>query len=87
MSRPVGDVGWTAGGHDGRHAKRAEVTASAENGILHVVVSDDGLGGAVPEGTGLVSLDDRVAAAGGRLRVDSPKGGGTRVTADLPLPV
>jgi signal transduction histidine kinase len=68
-------------------ATRAEVTASAENGILHVEVRDDGVGGAVPEGTGLVGLDDRVAAAGGRLRVDSPRGGGTRVTVDLPLPV
>jgi PAS domain S-box-containing protein len=68
-------------------AKRAEVKASAENGILHVEVSDDGVGGAVPDGPGLVGLDDRVAAAGGRLRVESPRGGGTQVSADLPLPV
>jgi PAS domain S-box-containing protein len=67
-------------------AKRAEVRASAENGIVHVEVSDDGVGGALPDGTGLVGLDDRVAAAGGRLRVESPRGGGTLVAADLPLP-
>jgi signal transduction histidine kinase len=68
-------------------AKRAEVKASAENRILHIEVSDDGVGGALPDGTGLVGLDDRVAAAGGRLRVESPRGGGTLVAADLPLPV
>jgi signal transduction histidine kinase len=68
-------------------AKRVEVMASGDNGILHVEVRDDGVGGAIPDGTGLVGLDDRVAAAGGRLRVESPRGGGTLVAADLPLPV
>jgi signal transduction histidine kinase len=68
-------------------AKRVEVMASAENGTLRVEVSDDGVGGAIPDGTGLVGLDDRVAAAGGRLRVESPRGGGTLVAAHLPLPV
>ncbi len=46
---------------------------------LSVEVSDDGLGG-VPDG-GLTALRDRVASVGGRLRVDSPHGGGTRVWA------
>jgi PAS domain S-box-containing protein len=68
-------------------ATGAEVTASAQNGVLHVEVIDDGVGGALPDGTGLVGLDDRVAAAGGRLRVESRSGGGTSVAADLPLPV
>jgi signal transduction histidine kinase len=68
-------------------AKRVEVMASAENGSLHVEVRDDGVGGALLDGSGLVGLDDRVAAAGGRLRVESPRGGGTLVAADLPLPV
>jgi signal transduction histidine kinase len=52
-----------------------------------VKVSDDGAGGARPEGgSGLRGLADRVASAGGVLRVDSPSGGGTRLEADLPCP-
>jgi signal transduction histidine kinase len=30
-------------------------------------------------------MNDRVTALGGRLQIESPKGGGTRVTATLPL--
>ena len=37
-------------------------------------------------GSGLRGLVDRVAALDGRLRVDSPPGGGTRVVAEIPLP-
>jgi signal transduction histidine kinase/uncharacterized protein YhfF len=49
-------------------------------------VSDDGVGGARPEaGTGLLGLADRVAALGGRLRVDSPPGAGTTLVATIPL--
>ena len=36
-------------------------------------------------GSGLRGLADRVEALGGTLQVDSPPGGGTRVTAELPL--
>jgi signal transduction histidine kinase len=43
------------------------------------------VGGAEPNsGSGLVGLADRVEALGGRLRVDSPPGRGTRVTAEIP---
>jgi signal transduction histidine kinase len=52
---------------------------------LHLDVRDDGVGGARPEGTGLVGLNDRLAALGGRLRVESPPGRGTRIAATLPL--
>jgi signal transduction histidine kinase/uncharacterized protein YhfF len=49
-------------------------------------VSDDGAGGARPEaGTGLLGLADRVAALGGRLRIDSPPGVGTTLVATIPL--
>jgi signal transduction histidine kinase len=49
-------------------------------------VADDGVGGADPAlGSGLRGLADRVAALGGRLSVDSPIGGGTRVVAEIPL--
>jgi signal transduction histidine kinase len=55
------------------------------NGNLVLRVRDDGLGGALPsEGSGLAGMSDRVAALGGTLRVDSPPGRGTVVTAELP---
>jgi len=54
--------------------------------VLRVAVADDGAGGAaVGGGSGLVGLKDRVEALGGRLRLDSPDGGGTSLTAELPL--
>lgn len=67
-------------------AQRAEVRARVEDGFLNVDVRDDGIGGADPDGTGLVGVDDRVCALGGRLRIESPAGGGTLVAAALPLP-
>jgi signal transduction histidine kinase len=66
-------------------ATRAEVRASVEDRILHIEVRDDGIGGADPEGHGLLGLGDRAAALGGRLKVESPAGGGTLVTATLPV--
>ena len=67
------------------HASRAEVTARVDAGKLRVEVRDDGLGGADPEGHGLVGMDDRVTALGGRLEIDSPAGGGTLVAVTLPV--
>jgi signal transduction histidine kinase len=68
-------------------ADRAEVTICQRPGRLVVEVSDDGAGGARPEGgSGLRGLADRVASVGGALRVDSPPAGGTRLEADLPCP-
>jgi glucose-6-phosphate-specific signal transduction histidine kinase len=40
--------------------------------------------GARPEGGGLRGIADRVDALGGRLRIDSPRAGGTRIAATLP---
>jgi signal transduction histidine kinase len=66
-------------------ASRAEVCVSRRDGLLSVQVTDDGLGGARPaEGTGLSGLADRVEALGGRLRVESPAGGGTRIIGEIP---
>ena len=66
-------------------AESAEVRASIEDGRLHVEVRDDGIGGADPDGHGLLGMTDRVTALGGRLIVESPAGGGTLVAATLPL--
>ncbi len=67
------------------HAGHAQVTAVVDAGMLHVEVRDDGIGGADPEGHGLIGLRDRATALGGRLSIDSPPGGGTVVDATLPL--
>ena len=66
-------------------ASCATVDVSRTNGQVVVDVVDDGVGGADPErGSGLRGLADRVEALGGRLRVWSPSGGGTRVKAEIP---
>ena len=68
-------------------AARVHVAVIASEHELRVVVDDDGVGGAeAGRGAGLGGLADRVEALAGRLRVDSPSGGGTRVEAVLPTP-
>ena len=65
-----------------KHARAHQIEVrlgGAPEARLALEVADDGVGG-VPEG-GLTSLRDRVAAVGGTIRVDSPAGRGTRVTA------
>jgi signal transduction histidine kinase len=66
-------------------AQRAEVTALVEDGILRISVRDDGVGGARPEGSGLRGLRDRVGVLDGSLQVAVPPGGGTLVTAAIPV--
>ncbi|MEV4110370.1 histidine kinase [Nonomuraea sp. NPDC049695] len=67
-------------------ASKATISAVVRDGILLLEVGDDGRGGARAEaGTGLRGLADRVAALDGTLRVHSPPGQGTRVTAEIPL--
>jgi signal transduction histidine kinase len=65
-------------------ASRVSVIASIADGMLAIEVADDGVGGALAGGSGLRGLADRVAALGGRLRVESPDGGGTRVIGEIP---
>jgi len=66
-------------------ARSAHVSAWIESDALTVAVRDDGVGGARPDGSGLLGLEDRLAALDGALRIDSPLGGGTLVTATIPL--
>jgi signal transduction histidine kinase len=67
------------------HATQATVRVSRRDGMAVLEVSDDGVGGADESaGTGLQGLADRVAALGGTLRILSPPGSGTVVTAELP---
>jgi signal transduction histidine kinase len=66
-------------------ATRAAVVVRRLDGILRLVVSDDGVGGADPAtGTGLRGLADRVSGVDGGLQVDSPPGGPTVLTVELP---
>jgi signal transduction histidine kinase len=71
----------------GKHARATAATVSVAqaDGRLVVEVLDDGRGGADTEGgSGLRGLADRVEALGGRLRVWTSRGSGTRVEAELP---
>jgi uncharacterized protein YhfF len=67
-------------------ASRMTVDIGFRGGALVGEIADDGRGGAHldPEG-GLQGLADRVAAVGGSLDVDSPPGGGTRLTVTIPM--
>jgi signal transduction histidine kinase len=76
-------------------ATRAEVTVTRPGDVLRIVVTDDGRGGATPSlpaagdgtglrGTGLQGLAQRAAAVDGTLSIDSPPGGPTTITAELP---
>jgi signal transduction histidine kinase len=66
-------------------ATTAKVEVDRADDELVVEVVDDGVGGADSErGSGLRGLADRVEALGGRLRVWTPRGGGTRVRAEIP---
>jgi len=63
------------------------VVVRRDGDVLRVLVRDDGVGGADPAcGSGLRGLADRVEALDGTLRVSSPDGVGTVVTAELPCP-
>jgi len=67
------------------HASRVTLSARHRNGSLVICVADDGVGGAAPgNGTGLSGLRDRVGAHGGTLRIESERGAGTRLIAELP---
>jgi signal transduction histidine kinase len=67
-------------------AWHAWVKAVVDDGMLHIDVRDDGIGGArLTDSPGLLGLHDRAAAIGGELHVESPEGGGTVVAATLPI--
>jgi signal transduction histidine kinase len=66
-------------------ARSATVDVARTHGQIVVEIVDDGVGGADTEcGSGLRGLADRVEGLGGRLRIWTPRGGGTRVRAEMP---
>jgi len=70
-----------------RHAQARKVSigASCRSDTVVVEAADDGIGGADPaRGAGLLDIADRVGALDGRLTIQSPVGGGTRIHAEIP---
>jgi len=73
-------------------ARNAHVLLDMENGHFRVKVTDDGVGfdpqtpktPTVEGGFGLYSIQERLSAIGGSLRIESAPGSGTMVTAILP---
>ncbi|WP_436772690.1 sensor histidine kinase [Yinghuangia sp. YIM S09857] len=73
----------------GRHsdATRILVDAVRRGDTLVVRVEDNGNGGArLREGGGLAGLAERVRTVDGTLAIESPPGGPTRITVELPVP-
>src|SRR5438128_30245 len=66
-------------------ASQAEVFVQQDGDRLHIIVTDDGVGGADPaRGTGLAGLARRADSVDGTLEIASPPGGPTLLTVDLP---
>jgi signal transduction histidine kinase len=66
-------------------ASQAEVFVQRAGDRLHIIVSDDGIGGADPaRGTGLAGLANRAGSVDGTFDVFSPPAGPTLLTVDLP---
>jgi signal transduction histidine kinase len=72
-------------------ARTVTVSLSMPDGLLRLVVADDGRGFDVKParrgGLGLVSMRERVRPLGGTLTVESQPGRGTRVELGLPVPL
>jgi signal transduction histidine kinase len=70
-----------------KHARAESATVGVRltDSTAHLVITDDGVGGADPaNGSGLRGLADRVEALNGGLRIESPPGRGTRIEARIP---
>lgn len=70
-----------------RHAAatQAAIDVRRTGALLRIRITDDGVGGANPaRGTGLASLARRASSVDGSMQVESPAGGPTVVTVELP---
>jgi PAS domain S-box-containing protein len=72
-----------------KHARASSITIDLiGNGELRFEVRDDGIGfepSAEHDGAGVGNMSDRVEAVGGKLRIDSVPGAGTRVAGVVPM--
>jgi signal transduction histidine kinase len=67
------------------NASNVDVRVKLADSKLHVTVTDDGVGGAKERpGRGLAGLADRASSIEGALRIASPLGGPTEISAELP---
>ncbi|MGM7699372.1 histidine kinase [Microbacterium sp. A84] len=71
-----------------KHSRASEcrvIVRIREGGVLWARVEDNGIGGAqVQPGGGLDGISNRVVAAGGTFRLDSPQGGPTSLEVSVP---
>ncbi|MFJ8925935.1 sensor domain-containing protein [Streptomyces sp. NPDC102364] len=65
-------------------ATHVRLQLTHQYGVLRIDVTDDGRGGADPEGSGLRGIARRLDAFDGTLTVNSPAGGPTSVTMEIP---
>jgi signal transduction histidine kinase len=66
-------------------ARAAWVRMRQTDGLLSIVVGDDGGGGADPDqGSGLRGIQHRLEAFDGTVQISSPSGGPTVVTLEVP---
>ena len=70
-----------------RHAQaneaRIAIHSDADAVVMEVI--DDGRGGVSANGNGLSGMRERVAALGGALEIESPRGNGTRLKVRIPV--
>jgi signal transduction histidine kinase len=72
-----------------KHSAATHISVEVEqvSGSVEVAVTDNGVGGADPSrGSGLRGLADRLEALGGRLVIEGPPGGGTKLIAAIRRP-
>lgn len=71
-----------------KHSRASQAKVVVEGrgypGTLTIMISDDGIGGADPDGAGLTGLAARVSGVDGRFSVESPAGGPTILAVELP---
>ncbi|GAA4190952.1 PAS domain S-box protein [Gryllotalpicola kribbensis] len=71
-----------------KHARATSVSIAADvvDGVLRLVISDDGVGlGEATPGSGLTNMRDRAAALGGQVEIQSRPDEGTRLTVRIPV--
>ena len=67
-------------------ASSVAISVAVSDGVVHVEIADDGVGGADPaRGSGLRGLADRLEALGGTLTIESFPGKGTRLLGEVPF--
>jgi two-component system sensor histidine kinase UhpB len=73
--------------HARAHRVDIDLTRTAADGKTRLRIADDGIGfepSRQPRGLGLLGMEERVAAAGGTLRIRAAPGGGTTLEIEIP---